>query len=994
MKKPFFLVLVLLLLTCTLLSAAAALADGNPPTLPATGDKIGGFVVRSITPYDVIGATGVLFEHEKNGAKLLYLASEDTNVAFDITFRTPALDDKGKPHVLEHMLVSGSQKYPDANLFLPFISQTYKTYVNAHTYPDMTTYPVSSLSEDQLMTLMDYYLSGVFMPLLYTEPRLAEREAWRYHLSSAEDPQTIAGTVYSEMQGEMTFGGQHALNVRSTLFKDGLTAHDAGGLPEAIRALTYDELVAYHEAYYHPSNALIVLYGKLDYEKFISYIDTAYVSSFDRQEIYVERGKVTPYTETAYATYDAPVEQGARSVNATSITYAFASNDISLEDVLGLSVLRSLLSAESSTFMRMLGERLPGVVGRCSLDIYQPAPLLTFTAEGANEADRDTFVRTVDESIAQMLAEGISQEALEATLASTKLNLMLTPENSILGVDVSRTIASYWAYFDSLDFYNAHEKVVDSITADDLTALMKKYVADNPYRGVCVTRPAPGKTEENAARLADELAAKKAALSEQEIAELVDQTERFAQWSAAPVDEQILSQLVCMTVDKLPENLPECEVTDEMRDGVRYITAEADVVGVAKNCIALDASRIPVERLKDANIYLALLGYIGTETYSREELGSLIPRYLGELSIALSAENTFLDDQTQVYTATISSVGLTENAQKGMALLEEILLRTDLTQVEEIQGFLAQGLYSARAALDNPLATQKTRCAAVFAPAYAFNAYVDSIGMYDYLQEMIALADSDPAAFTARLEGGRNALLHKTGATVLCAGSDEAIAAYTKASGALLAKLPQTQAEPADFSKLLLSMTSEAVVNSATVHMNMTVAPAGGFSGKEYVLSALIRDRYLGPKLRNALGAYDLNCILSRTYDYLCTYRDPNFEETYDVFAALPEQMRTDPLSQQDVDSYIIGSYGMLVYTQGKLSEAFTAANDRRIGLTNEIILSWIRAAKSTTVEDVRAAADRVENLVNTGIRSTSGSESFVTAHQDAFDSIVKIGEE
>ena len=116
--------------------------------LPKVGDTLSGFTVKELIPMDVLGATGVLFTHEKSGATLLYLASEDTNRSFDITFRTPALDDKGKPHVFEHITICGSQKYPDANLFFPFTNQTYNTYANAFTYHGMTSYPVASLSEE------------------------------------------------------------------------------------------------------------------------------------------------------------------------------------------------------------------------------------------------------------------------------------------------------------------------------------------------------------------------------------------------------------------------------------------------------------------------------------------------------------------------------------------------------------------------------------------------------------------------------------------------------------------------------------------------------------------------------------------------------------------------------------------------------------------------------------------------------------------------------
>ena len=200
--------------------------------LPGIGDAISGFTVKEIVPMDALGVTGIVYTHKKSGATLLYLAGADTNRSFDITFRTPALDDKGKPHVFEHITICGSQKYPDANMFFPFSNQTYNTFTNAYTYHGMTSYPLSSLSETQLMTMMDYYLSGVFDPLLYTEPKLAQREAWRYALTGADADLGIAGPVYSEMQGALTLSAQAMGNNFRALYEGSTTAYESGGVPK------------------------------------------------------------------------------------------------------------------------------------------------------------------------------------------------------------------------------------------------------------------------------------------------------------------------------------------------------------------------------------------------------------------------------------------------------------------------------------------------------------------------------------------------------------------------------------------------------------------------------------------------------------------------------------------------------------------------------------------------------------------------------------------
>ena len=155
---------VLLALTVLLAAIPAmaepAVSEGAAP-LPSVGDVVEGFEVIDIRPFDIIGADLVLFEHQKTGAKLMYIASDDTNRAFQLTFLTRPVDNTGVPHVFEHSTLSGSEKYPGTSLFMNLSYQTYNTYMNAYTTDAMTGYPIASLSEAQLLKLAE--------PLLKTE---------------------------------------------------------------------------------------------------------------------------------------------------------------------------------------------------------------------------------------------------------------------------------------------------------------------------------------------------------------------------------------------------------------------------------------------------------------------------------------------------------------------------------------------------------------------------------------------------------------------------------------------------------------------------------------------------------------------------------------------------------------------------------------------------------------------------------------------------------
>lgn len=260
MKKRMALLLVLALALLAL--SGAALADES--ALPAVGDTVEGFTVKSVSRFELLGADVVLFEHDKTGAQVMYLANEDTNRVFEITFRTPAETEMGVSHVFEHATLDGSKKYPSKELFFNLSYQTYNTYMNAATYSVMTTYPVASLSEAQLLKYADYYTDSCFNPLIAEDPSLFDEECWRYALDSADGDLTIAGTVYSEMRGAYTLDSASSFNFLKTLFPGSTIGNCFGGNPAHIPEMSNDDIVAYHEKYYHPSNSLTCLYGSFE----------------------------------------------------------------------------------------------------------------------------------------------------------------------------------------------------------------------------------------------------------------------------------------------------------------------------------------------------------------------------------------------------------------------------------------------------------------------------------------------------------------------------------------------------------------------------------------------------------------------------------------------------------------------------------------------------------------------------------------------------------
>ena len=317
---------ICLLLTIVLLFSAAACGTAGSASgakLPKVGDKVEGFVVRELRDFPLVGAKLVLFEHERTGAELMYIANNDTNRVFDLTFFTRAIDNTGLPHVFEHSTLDGSEKYPSKALFFNLSYQTYNTYMNAMTSALYTTYPVGSLSEAQLLKYADYYTDSCFHPTIMTDESIYREEAWRYRLADASDELSIEGTVYSEMLGARDLTSSAYTNILRAAFPGSTIGNVSGGDPENIPEMTWDGLKAYHDLYYHPSNCIAYLYGHFeDYTAFLKLLDEAF-APYEKRTFDFEDADYAPLTESVTVETPFPVENGSGTENSSDIFYAF-----------------------------------------------------------------------------------------------------------------------------------------------------------------------------------------------------------------------------------------------------------------------------------------------------------------------------------------------------------------------------------------------------------------------------------------------------------------------------------------------------------------------------------------------------------------------------------------------------------------------------------------------------------------------------------------------
>ena len=381
--------------------------------------------IRDLNQYEIIKdedlqdvkCHGYLLKHKKSGAKLVLMEADDDNKVFSVGFRTPPEDSTGLPHILEHSVLCGSDHFPVKDPFVELVKGSLNTFLNAMTYPDKTMYPVASCNDKDFQNLMHVYMDAVFYPNIYKHEEIFRQEGWSYKLDSEDADLEYNGVVYNEMKGAFS-SPEGVLDrvVLNELFPDTAYANESGGDPDVIPNLSYEQFLAFHKKYYHPSNSYIYLYGDMDMEEKLIWLDQEYLSKFDVAEIDSRIAYQEPFTKMKEVEMPYSVASEEPLEDNTFLSYnKVIGTSLDKELYVAFEILDyALLSAPGAPLKKALLEAGIGkdILGSYDNGIYQP--IFSVVAKNANPEQKEEFVTLIEKLLTDMAEHGIDRKALEA----------------------------------------------------------------------------------------------------------------------------------------------------------------------------------------------------------------------------------------------------------------------------------------------------------------------------------------------------------------------------------------------------------------------------------------------------------------------------------------------------------------------------------------------------------------------------------------------------
>ena len=940
------------------------------------GEKLYGFLVTEERYVEELSATVYTLIYESCGARLTYIAREDENKTFSITFKTLPEDSTGVFHILEHSVLCGSEKYPVKDPFVELLKGSLNTFLNAMTFQDKTMYPVSSRCDKDFSNLVDVYMDAVLNPLVIKNKLAFLQEGWHYEI--LEDGSLgYNGVVLNEMRGDYSTPESVATrHINDMLYSGTPYAHDSGGDPDEITDLAYEDFVRAHEKYYHPTYAELFLDGSVDLDSVLPIISAhlgRYTFSTDSKESFtIPRATISePKERTVY--YEVKEGEDPKNKARASISYIAADYSEGVKIAALGAIGKSLLLTNESPVKRALIESglCEDVAFGISDGILEPSVNIDFFGikdgcaeelialfysemRGAAEGgiDRDELVANIN------LAEFIARERDFGSTPAGVANAMISLETLLYSDDPVGN-------FRSNDTFKA---LRERLEGDYFESLIYDVIVNNPRRATVILLPSTTLAKEREAEAAAELARIKASLSDEELQRIADECEALALWQEREDTEEAIATVPTLTLDDIPKEPTYTPSDISFVSGVEVIAHPIATNGIIYSTLYFDISDVPADELVYVDLFLKLVTNLPTTKHTAIELQRFLKAHIGSFDVGITPIADKSGGRTTIYFSAGVSV-LRGEAHHVAPIIKEVLTETVFDDKKAIKNIIRQYVLAAEEGFGGAgHRIALGRVSASGCVASAVKEYTDGYeGYISYKRLDEEFDERFPRIREALLAVSKRLLDRSRTKIGITSDEDErefldSLVAITEERDSVV---PVCNIKP--FPVRREGIAIPARVGFASRGYNLF--PLGGApTGDLDVVRLLVGYERLWPEVRVKGGAYGagMGAGITGTVGFY-SYRDPNPVRSLDVFASVPDFLLEAAKGGIDLTRFIIGAIGDASPIRTPRMRGNGATLRYLRGLSHDDDREFRRQILSISGEDLVRAAELIRSAIECG---------------------------
>ncbi len=952
------------------------------------GSLINGFRVIRDGEVPLLNARYWKLQHEATGATLYYSDRDDGQMVFSVGFRTLPEDDTGVFHILEHSCLDGSKNYRLKEPFVNLLKTSMAVDLNAMTFEDKTIYYFISTNEQDYMDLMSVYMDAVFNPLLLTDRRIFEKEAW--HIEPAGDGKVaISGVVFNEMQGNDNQPDYIMwMQNEKQIFPDLFFRYNSGGDPAYIPDLTYEQFTETYHRFYSSQNAVFYLSGNMGLEQELAHIDA----------VLTEKG-VSSYEKPAPAPLQAPVVSPDGTVyyqladneeiaGNTHLMLTYVLGEGKSAEVLAFALLSRYLAenTESPLSKAVLDAGVGQDFGMaCEGDYRQP--MLYFTLGKSDPENAEGFRKVILDTLSALSEKGLDAARIRDLVDSHETDCRRASLSVKTGFRIMESFIRVQVQSDDAEPTNDLAALREAMAADDryFEHLIEKYILNSNHWGLTKCIPSRTLTEEKRVKMNArfEAEAEKVNATEGGYAALEAKMAAFNEYLTAPDSPEAEASV--------PHLAPaDIDTTSNVRD----VAEETAPVG---GCEAKSLSYITST---NGMVMAGLLFDLGG--LSEDEL--FYARCLHDALMSLPAGKYSVPELTEKWVSLHTNAGLglrvetTGDAYMGInldapaeKLADAVALLNEYVTAPVFDRTILSRIFSNASHIRNMMIRRGNMTALRLATralslAGVYDEYLSGESAYRRLSDLANRFEENADALIA----GMAAVWQKLTATVTpiayFTGEAEAYEAWKAAIAKLSvgsAIAPKAACPLTLLPRANYALTIPGEVNYCAEVFDLADAEVA-YTPKLSVIHTHLYSKYFWDEIRAKGGAYGASAIGFRQGIVgFVSYRDPRVSDTFGVYGGVPGWIEANMPSEEEIGSMIVSTVGSAYFAPRSEIDLGNAAISRYLlGQTAADRQAEIETILSTTPADFAAYAAAIRFLSESGkgIKTVLGGTDAIKA--------------
>ena len=933
------------------------------------------------------------YRHTKTGAELLSVENNDDNKSFGVAFQTPAPDDSGLPHILEHSVLAGSRKYPLKDPFFEMIKTSLASFINAMTFPDMTIYPVASTNIKDFYNLIDVYLDAVFYPLL-TE-RTFQQEGWHYEPSEDSNGVIYKGIVFNEMKGyfsspEIMMGDKSlALTLPDTPY-----GNNSGGDPAAIPTLTYANFKEYHATYYHPSNARFFFYGDDEPEQRLKLVNE-FIAEFEHKDVQKEMPRQPRFSEPRNVVIPVDAGEATAEDNKALMTINWLLGDVTnTREMMALSLLNQILIGNPASPLTVallesgLGEDLTGG----GLNPFSREAVYSIGMKGILAEESEAIEELILQTLGELADDGIDADTIAAALNTAEFDMREKNTGRMpRGLDTFIGILPVWMHggdpIEALAF-ESDLQAIKQAYAENLSyfeSLIGKYLLQNNHRVTVTLAPDPtvkSQRDSDEQRRLDDYNATLSTSDRTFIAEEVAALKAHQERMDSP---EVVAKLPTLKLSDLERNIKVLPNEVHHIGETPLLYHDLGTSGVVYLDLSFDLNSLPIEYVPYVSIFSKALTELGTNDTDFIAFQNRIGAQTGGIDAGEQATLT-LDRTNTIIRLLIRAKAMVGQTPQLLDILTDVLLNINFDNRERLRQMVLEDKAQMEAYLGLAgHAHANTRLRSLFDVVGWFNEQNNGISQLFFLRDLALHLDDQWDNILYTLNTMRELIINRTTMLVNVTLDQQPFEGIQSQLVKFIENIPQRNVIPQTWD-YALSPRYEGL--AVTTQVNFVGKGANLFdlgykaNGSQYVILNQFNLTYMFNKIRLQGGAYGgtLSFNLISGVGTFLSWQDPTIVETLANYDAGAEYLRTLELSQEELDKSIIGAIGNVDAYLLPDAKGMAAMTNYLIGNTDDKRQQRRDEIFGTTMADFRVFAEVLAEVAKNGAVVVAGSPDKLAA--------------